>query len=219
MKLYKLIFKIGTKYTSEWIKNLYGERFVDDFNHVAEAYLRITLEKMHEPHVTVFPVHFALAPAYTAWYKSARLLKCDDRETEEILWKMSDSIANHIPEFLFKHFRAYYLRSMRKNGPKQKKLSDEGKAGPYDFLIDYQEIGENTFHIQVKRCALMTLAEEFEAQGIFPEVCRLSGMLAKRIGGSVRYQRLGESDVCCDYVYTVHGTWERSMGKDFRHKK
>ncbi len=206
MNRYTLIYRIGMLRSKKRLIAKYGRDFYKRFSSLSSRHLSQVIPKTPSIGNTIFSFNYAFTPAYIAWYKAAREIGLGDGELDKLLWLMNERIIAALPKCLAKLFMKIYLKNFRKRAPEHEMLCKQGKVHDYDYILRFRDISETTFEIDIRRCGMMTLAKDFEAEGIFPAVCRVDYMMSAYMGaGFERTKTLGDGDDCCNCRYILGG--------------
>lgn len=220
MKPYYFIYKIGTRRSLKMIKQHFGAAFCKKFRRQSKHLVLKIMKAAPDIGNTLYSFNYAFAPAYIAWYKTARSLGLDKEQTDHLLWDINENFFKIIPRPLTSLSMGHYLNNFRKKAPQHEKLSKMNQTHPYDFKIAFRPINEHTFEIDIYECGMMKLAKDFNALEMFPSICRVDYLLSRMMGaGFERTKTLGDGDDCCNCRYIKGGTCEWSPEKGFEKRK
>lgn len=220
MKYYRLIYRAGMLRAKKPLTRQYGEAFWRQFSARSARWLDEVLAKTPDIGDTIFAFNYAFTPAYIAWYKAARELHLPQDTCDRLLWTLNEGILTLVPRALRRPCMDGYLKSFRKKAPEHERLGAQGKLHPYDYRLRFVPGDENTFGIDITECGMLKLARDFDAEGIFPAVCRVDYLMSALFGaGFSRTKTLGDGDDCCNCRYTIGGHCEWTPEKGFEGRK
>lgn len=216
MKYYRFIYRTGMLCSRKTLTTRYGEAFWQSFAQRSARWLDAVIAETPDIGNTIFAFNYAFTPAYIAWYKAAQELGLDKNQTDRLLWTLNEGIITLVPRWAGSLYMSSYLKSFRKKAPEHERLCQAGHVHPYDYKLRYISIDDKTFGIDITECGMLKLARDFDAEGIFPAVCRVDYIMSQYMGaGFARTKTLGDGDDCCDCRYTIGGTctWQPGDGK------
>lgn len=220
LKLYYLIYYIGTLRSRKIIIQHYGKDFYEKFRVQSKHLVINIIEKTPNIGRTLYSFNYAFAPAYIAWYKTARALGVSKEQTDHLLWDINESFFRIVPTICTSLYMSHYLNNFRRKAPIHEKLSNSNQTHPYDFKIKFQSIDKNTFEIDIYECGMMKLAKDFDALEMFPSICRVDYLLSNIMGaGFERTKTLGDGNDCCNCRYIKGGYCPWSPEKGFEERK
>jgi hypothetical protein len=112
------------------------------------------------------------------------------------------------------------MNNFRKKAPVHEKLYEQGRLHAFDYKIKYQEISDKIFEIDFYECGMLKLARTFDAEGMFPSICRIDYLMFSLGGtGFERTKTLGDGDDCCNCRSIVDGKCEWAPEKGFEDRK
>jgi hypothetical protein len=196
----------------------YGAAFQCAFSHKAKEEFRRVNPCLPDIGGSVFRFNFAFTPAYIAWYRTALSLDVSHEETIKLIWQINELLIRLVPEWLRAKYGAkFYLGAFREKAPLQALKTKQNKLPEYDYAIDFRNIDEDCFEINIYSCGMKKLCDEQGASGLFPGVCRIDYLVAHLLGcGFSRSKTLGGGDDCCDCRYSLSGScgWDPEKGCD-----
>lgn len=169
---------------------------------------------------SIFSLNYKFAPIYIAWYKAMEELKVPRDESMKMIWLMNERMIQILPDCLLRIVGKFYFTSFRKKAKKHIQRQNLGQLHPYDWEIEYRDIDNNCFEIDIKACGIKKLAEQYHAEGMLPGICRMDYLFASMMhNGFVRTKTLGDGDDCCNCRYYVKGNCEWAPEKGFEDRK
>ena len=220
LNLYYLIYEIGARRSYRMMKQQFGEIFYKKFKQQSKHLVLKIIKATPDIGNTLYSFNYAFAPAYIAWYKTARSLGLGIEQTDQLLWDINENFFKIIPRPLTSLYMSHYLNNFRKKAPVHEKLSRSNQTHPYDFKIAFRSINKSTFEIDIYECGMMKLARDFNALEMFPSICRVDYLLSHMMGaGFERTKTLGDGNDCCNYRYIKGGCCEWSPEKGFENRK
>lgn len=155
---------------------------------------------------SIFSINYAYAPSYVAWYKSMVKNGLDKKQEDDLMWIMNERMLLVVPKPFLHAAGRIYLNGFRKKAKKHLERQKKGKLHPFDWEIDYREINDNSFEIDIKKCGFVAIAKKFGVEGMLPGICSIDYMISHYMGnGFRRTQTLGYGDKCCNCHYELIG--------------
>jgi hypothetical protein len=219
MRNYKLIYQFGTLVSRKTIIKQHGKVFYKKFCKSSKEWIDRIAPQTPDIGNTVFSMNYAFTPSYIAWWKAA----CEQLQKEQadkLLWTIKERVFSLIPKRLAPTCIKLYMNNFRKKAPIHVKLHEQGRLHSYDYKIKYQEINDETFEIDFYECGMLKLARAFDAEGMFPSICRIDYLMFSLGGaGFERTKTLGDGDNCCNCRYVIGGKCEWAPEKGFADRK
>lgn len=198
----------------------YGNVWYESFKKLSMQYYKEIIPNIPKIGKSIFSMNYKFAPAYIAWYKAFQELKMNSQEIDKEIWKLNEFFMNTFPKSILKLSGRMYLESFRKKAMKHMERQKKNRLHPYDWKIDFRNIDNNTFEIDIKECAYKKLAAQFQVENMLPGVCRMDYLMANLMeNGFVRTKTLGDGDDCCDCRYSKVGHCEWAPEKGFIDRK
>jgi hypothetical protein len=137
------------------------------------------------------------------------------------IWNINENFVQFFPKPLLHWFaKNMYLGSFRKNAIKAENRGKSGKLHPFDWRVEYVDIDQSTFGINIYECGMLKLAQKFGFMELFPTVCRMDYLFSHYFdNGFTRTGTLADGDTCCDCVYQYPGRCEWAPEKGFENRK
>lgn len=203
-----------------FIKQKYGIVFWTKFCSLSKMHLNEILPKVPYIGESIFTFNYKFGPPYIAWYKSFLELGLTQDETIENIWAMNEKMVTAIPRPFLHFFGKSYMSGFRKKAAAHVQRQNRGELHPYDWKVSFREIDKNSFEIDINECALKKLAQDFDADGLLPGICRMDYLFSSVMGnGFVRTKTLGDGDDCCNCHYDLEGKCEWSPEKGFADRR
>lgn len=216
----KIIYSITMKKSKSYLIGKYSKEWYDSFCALSLQIFHEILPRVPDIGDSIFSFNYKFAPAYIAWYKAFSELEIRQEETIQNIWIMNEKMIKIIPGFLLHIVGKSYFSSFRKKTVKHLHRQNTTGIHPYDWQIDYREIDDNCFEIDIKTCGIKKLAEEFEVNGLLPGICRMDYLFANLMNnGFERTKTLGDGDDCCNCRYFLKGSCEWAPEKSFEYRK
>lgn len=141
-------------------------------------------------------------------------------EITENIWAINEHMIRIIPEIFMHRVGKIYFNSFRKKAAQHVKKQETTGVHPYEWQIRYRDVSDNCFEIEINKCGIKKLAEDFHAEGMLPGICRMDYMFANIMhNGFQRTKTLGDGDECCNCLYFLEGHCEWAPEKGFVHRK
>lgn len=133
---------------------------------------------------------------------------------------MNERMARALPGFLLKILGRVFWNSIGRQAPAHEARQKAGRLHPYDWKIAYRAVDANTREVDILECAYIKLANDFDARGMLPGVCRMDYLFSHLMGnGFTRTKTLADGDECCNCRYQRKGACEWSPEKGFADRK
>ncbi|MGE5458981.1 MAG: L-2-amino-thiazoline-4-carboxylic acid hydrolase [Methanobacterium sp.] len=220
MKTSRLIFELGLRRSKKVIIQRYGKEFYKDFKRLASEAVSQVISQMPDIGNTIFAFNYKFAPTYIACYRASQALGLTPDEIQDMLWHVNERLITMVPKIFMKIFIRSYLNNFRHKAREHERLGQEKLLHPFDWVIQYRNINDTTFEIDIYECGIMKLAAKFDALGILPSVCRVDYMMSNYMGaGFERTKTLGDGDDCCNCRYIIGGNCEWAPDKGFIDRK
>lgn len=219
MKHYKLIYWFCTLVSRKTIIKQHGKLFYKNFHRSSKQWLNEIAPQTPDIGKTVFSWNYAFSPSYIAWWKAA----CEQlpkEQADKLIWKINEEVFSLIPKRLAPICIKCYMNNFRNKAPIHENLYKQGSLHPYDYKIQYREINDKIFEIDFYECGILKLARAFDAEGLFPSICRIDYLMFSLGGaGFERTKTLGDGDNCCNCRYIIDGKCEWAPEKGFVDRK
>lgn len=216
----KLIFRIAMRKSKPFLVRQYSQHWFTSFQALARQQFYEILPRVPDIGSSIFSLNYQFAPTYIAWYQALSQLGVPPEEIDHIIWKMNEKLLDIIPAPLMGLAGKFYFRSFRKKAQGHLHRQNTEGIHPYDWQIEYREVDDNYFEIDIKTCGIKKLAEDFGASGLLPGLCRMDYLFAHRMkNGFERTKTLGDGDDCCNCRFFVTGSCEWAPEKGFTTRK
>lgn len=216
----KLIYSITMKKSRFYLINKYSKAWYDSFHVLSLKILNETIPQIPDIGDSIFSFNYKFAPSYIAWYKAFSKMNIPQDEIIQNIWVMNEKMTEIIPKFLLHQVGKSYFNNFRKKAAKHLNKQNTVGIHPYDWKIDYRDIDDNCFEIDIKTCGIIKLTEDFNANGLLPGICRMDYLFASLMNnGFERTKTLGDGDDCCNCRYYLKGFCEWAPEKGFECRK
>lgn len=220
MKLYRMIYRLGMLRSKKKLTARYGADFRRRFQRDSEDLLEKVIAGTPDIGKSIFAFNYAFTPAYIAWYRAMEGQGKTALEIQSVIWLINEQIMKTLPYFLMPLVKSVYLKGFRKKAPRHQQRGERGLLHPYDYSIRYRPIDKNSFQIDILSCGMRRLGADFDAEGLFPMVCRMDYLFASYMRhGFTRTKTLGDGDDCCNCRYALGGGCEWKPEKGFTERK
>lgn len=216
----KAIYQLTMLRSKFYLTKKYGRDFWVVFKIESKRNLELILPQIPDIGDSLFSFNYQFGPCYIAWYKAFLKLGLSEEEIGKTIWVMNEKLVTTIPKPFLHMTGKVYLNGFRKQAMAHVEKQKMGKLHPYDWKVEYRELTKNTFELDIRECALLRLAEDFDARELLPSICRMDYLLSHLMGnGFERTKTLGDGDDCCNCRYHVIGECEWSPEKGFVDRK
>lgn len=220
MKTSKIFYIFSMKCARSSFMKKYGKDIWEKFAKRSERNIDEILPKIPKIGNSIFSSSYEFAPCYIAWYKALKELGFTDKEAGECIWLINDKMISALPDFTRKVYGKIYYSSFRKKSSGHMAKQSSGELHPYDWSIAYREVSKNVFEIDVLSCGLKKLARDFDADGMFPYLCRMDYLFADRLHcGFERTKTLGDGNECCNCRFIIGGSCKWNPDRGFEDRK
>lgn len=216
----KLICKILMNKSKVYLVNKYSNEWYNTFHSLSLRKLNELIPKIPDIGKSIFSFNYMFAPVYIACYKAFEELKIPQDEIINNIWVMNQKMAEIIPKHFLHLVGKAYFNSFRKKAVKHIKKQNTEGIHPYDWQIEYRDIDNNCFEINIKTCGIKKLADEHGAEGLLLGICRMDYLFASLMNnGFARTKTLADGDDCCNCRYYLKGSCEWAPEKGFEYRK
>ena len=216
----KLIYKLAMGRSKKYLTNKYSTAWYREFGDKSKKRFYEILPKVPDIGNSIFSFNYKFAPAYIAWYLTLDEMGLSQNEIDETIWVLNEQLVKIIPSFIMHKAGILYFGSFRRKAEQHIRKQQTTGLHPYDWQIEYRDINDNCFEIDIKTCGFKKLAADFHAEGLLPGICRMDYMYANIMGnGFERTKTLGDGDDCCNCRYFMKGDCEWSPQKGFDDRK
>ena len=182
----KFIYRLTMCRSKGYIQKQYGKSFWKSFREHSDAVFRQVAAELPDIGDSIFSFNYAYAPSYVAWYKSMRKLGLDREQADDLMWKMNEKMLLSVPQPFLHMAGKAYLNSFRKKAARHVERQKAGALHPNDWLIDYRNIDDNSFEIDIRRCGFVTVAEQYGVRDMLPGICGVDYMISEvGLGGVI----------------------------------
>lgn len=203
----RFIYILTMARSRKMIIRMYGKDFYIQFRNRSKRWFRKALKGTPDIGKSIFSFNYAYAPSYVAWYKAMMELGINQKQADELMWRMNEKMLLTVPKPLLHMVGRTYLNSFRKKAKQHILRQERGELHPFDWEIEYKDINENEFMIKIKKCGFIAYADSFDAGGILPGICAVDYIVAYYMkNGFHRTKTLGCGDDCCDCRYALNGS-------------
>lgn len=217
----RAIFFLMLKTAKKNLIKEFGVEFYRKFNRLSKEYLKDMLP--HVPYIgkSIFSLNYNYGPCYFAWYKAFLNLNIEKEKALNLIWQINEDFVKAFPKRLIHWFaKNMYLGVFRKRASQAEEKGKKGNLHPFDWKIEYIDIDENKFVINIYQCGMLKLAEKFGFTEMFPAVCRMDYLFSHYFGNTFKRKgTLADGDECCDCWYQFPGECQWSPEKGFTDRK
>lgn len=174
----KLIYRIAMCRSKKFLVERYSLEWFQDFSNESEKKLIEILPKIPDIGNSIFSFNYKFAVAHIAWYLTLEKMGISQGEITEIIWTMNEYMMQIVPAFLLHKVGKIYFNSFRKKAVQHMKRQETTGVHPYDWEIQYRDIDDNCFEIDITACGIKKLAQDFHAEGMLPGICRMDYLYA-----------------------------------------
>lgn len=204
--MYRFIYHLTMMRSKGYIRKNYSADFWKQFKKNSDLIFKQVRRELPDIGESIFSFNYAYAPSYVAWYKSMQKLGFNKKQSDELMWKMNEKMLLSVPKPFLHMAGKQYLNSFRKKAARHMERQKSGKLHQNDWLIDYRNIDDNSFEIDIKRCGFITVAEKYNVRDMLPGICGVDYMISHYMGnGFSRTKTLGVGDTCCNCHYELKG--------------
>lgn len=108
---------------------------------------------------------------------------------------------------------------MQKGAIKRMKQNQE-KSHPFDWTIDYYEIDNDNFSIDIKRCGFIAYTKKYGGEKMLPGICQVDYMISHYMNvGFSRTKTIGAGENLCDCKYNMCGSCDWDIEKMLKERK
>ena len=216
----KLIYRIAMYRSKKFLIERYSVEWFQKFSDESGRKMKEILPKVPNIGKSIFVLNYKFAPAYIAWYLTLEKMGISKEEITEIIWAINEKMMHIIPTFFLHRVGKTYFNSFRKKAAVHVKKQETTGVHPYDWQIQYRDVNDNCFEIDILACGIKKLAEDFHAEGMLPGICRMDYLFANMMqNGFERTKTLGDGDECCNCRYFLNGDCEWAPEKGFIDRK
>ena len=216
----KLIYKVAMYKSKKYLINKYSLDWYQKFCKESKKCLYEILPKVPDIGKSIFSFNYNFAPSYIAWYLTLEKMGISNDEITQIIWKLNEQMVHIVPAFLMHKVGKLYFSSFRKKAGQHVRKQETVGVHPYDWQIEYRNVSDNCFEIDIKECGIKKLAADFYAEGLLPGICRMDYLFANIMNnGFERTKTLGDGDECCNCRYFLEGSCDWSPEKGFVDRK
>ena len=198
----------------------YDKEFWGNFKHLSDKYLPQILNKAPDIGKSIFAFNYKFGICFIAWYKAFKELGISNEEIDRNIWIMNEKMLDIFPKIMLPLVGKIYINGFRQKALEHFNRQENGELHPYDWKINYREINNNSFEIDITQCAILKIAVENNARNLLPGICRMDYLFSHLMGnGFERTKTLGDGNDCCNCRYHIVGTCEWKPEKGFIHRK
>lgn len=215
-----ILYNVTMVRSQKYITEKYGHDFWIKFKASSNYKLKMILPKVPDIGVSIFSFNYQFGPYYIAWYKTYMELGLSSEEACQNLWVMNEKMVTTVPKALLHAIGKSYLNGFRKKAAAHVERQKKNVLHPYDWKVEYREISQNSFELDITECGLLKLVNDFDARGMLPSICRMDYLFSNLMGnGFARTKTLGDGDDCCNCHYDLVGKCDWSPEKGFTDRK
>ncbi|MEN6410199.1 MAG: L-2-amino-thiazoline-4-carboxylic acid hydrolase [Anaerolineaceae bacterium] len=216
-----VIFNLMTRTARADIIHTYGRPFYRQWVGASKKRLREILPETPDIGSSIFSFNYLYGPCYFAWYGGFLTLGIEKERAREWIWRINEDFVKIIPRPLLRWFcKTMYLGSFRRKAVEAEQRGKAGTLHPFDWRIEYTDIDDHTFRINIYECGMLKLAKKFGTLEMFPTVCRMDYLFSHYFEqGFARTGTLADGNDCCNCWYQFPGTCEWAPEKGFIDRK
>jgi hypothetical protein len=198
-----------------------GRRFYRQFRDLSKKRLSEILMETPDIGNSIFSLNYLYGPCYFSWYSALRSLEVEKEAALQWIWRINEDFIKIFPKPLLHWFaKNMYLGSFRKKAISAENRGKQGALHPFDWRIEYVNIDQTTFGINIYECGMLKLAEKFGYLEMFPAICRMDYLFSHYFdNGFKRTGTLADKNCCCDCLYQYPGQCEWAPEKGFVERK
>ena len=216
----RFLYRITMRRSRSHFEQKYGRAFWERFKAGSDARLAEILPRVPDIGKSAFSFNYLFAPYYIAWHQTLLALGNTAQEADENLWVMNERLARTLPAFMLRAMGRIYLGGFSRKAAAHEARQKAGKLHPYDWKIAFRRADANACEIGITECAYIKLANDLNARGMLPGVCRMDYLFSHYMGnGFTRTKTLADGDECCNCRYQFKGACEWSPEKGFIGRK
>ena len=200
------IYYLTMMRSRRYMEEKYGKEFSQHFKRASDPVFKQVAKELPDIGNSIFSFNYAYAPSYVAWYQTMMKLGLSKEEADELMWKMNEKMLLSVPKPLLHMTGKTYLNSFRKKAAKHLERQKKGELPENDWIIDYRNIDQNSFEIDIMRCGFVTVAKKYGVEGMLPGICGVDYMISHYMGNGFRRTKvLGDGDEYCNCHYELTG--------------
>lgn len=200
------IYYLTMMRSRRYMEEKYGKEFYQRFKRASDPVFKQVAKELPDIGNSIFSFNYAYAPSYVAWYQTMMKLGLSKEEADDLMWKMNEKMLLSVPKPLLHMTGKTYLNSFRKKAAKHLERQKKGELPENDWIIDYRNIDQNSFEIDIMRCGFVTVAKKYGVEGMLPGICGVDYMISHYMGNGFRRTKvLGDGDECCNCHYELTG--------------
>jgi len=170
-------------------------------------------------HLTMLRSKKMISRQYVAFYTSMEKAGLKRHECDVLMLKMNEKMLTTVPAFLMHAVGKTYYRNMSKEAALRVKNRPE-KQHPYDWDIDYRNIDDDNFEIDIKSCGFIEYARKYGGENMLPAICQVDYLISSLCGvGFDRSQTLGAGGCMCDCRYSMNGSCDWDIERRLLERK
>jgi hypothetical protein len=199
----------------------YGKNFYRRFVETSKKNLKEILSETPDIGDSIFEFNYLYGPCYFSWYAALRSAGLDQETALQKIWQINEDLVKNVPEPIMHWFaRNMYLGVFRKKAVEAERRGKAGLLHPFDWRVEYLNIDEHNFGINIYECGMLKLAKKFGYLEMFPAVCRMDYLFSHYFdNGFMRSGTLADGNLCCDCRYQFPGQCEWAPEKGFVDRK
>jgi len=216
----RLIFWFAGLASKQYIVARYGKGFYTDYRVNAGRRFKELLPQIEDIGDSIFRLNYYFVPVYFAWFDALRY-RLDEKEAMELIWQINECMLGIFPRWMLRILaKTAYLGIFRKKAPVAEARGKAGELHPMDWRVEYVDMDQSSFGINIFECAFIKQAKRFGYMGMFPMICRMDYLFSHYMDTTfIRTKTLGDGDDCCNCVYSYPGKCEWSPAKGFAERK
>lgn len=198
-----------------------GRRFYRQFRDLSKKRLSEILMETPDIGNSIFSLNYLYGPCYFSWYSALRSLEVEKEAALQWIWRINEDFIKIFPKPLLHWFaKNMYLGSFRKKAISAENRGKQGALHPFDWRVEYVNIDQTTFGINIYECGMLKLAGKFGYLEMFPAICRMDYLFSHYFdNGFKRTGTLADKNCCCDCLYQYPGQCEWAPEKGFVERK
>jgi len=215
----KLMYRLTMRRSRKMIVAQLGNEFWNRFSKNSNLKMEELMQGFEDIGRSMFSTNYIYAPGYVAWYTSMEAEGLSRHECDVLMLKMNEKMLKTVPSFLMHAVGKSYYRNMSKEAALRVANRPE-KLHPFDWVIDYRNIDNDNFEIDIKSCGFIEYAKKYGGVNMLPAICQVDYLISNLMGvGFERSQTLGAGGCMCDCKYSMNGTCEWDIEKRLSENK
>lgn len=200
MSIERSLFKFGLRKAKRLLKKYHSKQEIEEFSALSLE----QFNKIHKENPTnegsVFLSTSRIIPSLIAWYKALKVMGYDSNEAVDVIWSICEKMVKSLPFVARSILKRDKLKMIQKRAENQ----DYSKLKENDWKVEnYKKINKERFSLQITSCPFLEMVKRYEAEDIFPKICKLEMVWAHYFRfGFERSQSLALGDKCCNCKFS-----------------